>query len=403
MGRQKRIASKTTLLGKKSDLKTPVTIITGFLGSGKTTLVNRILTSDDHGKRIVVIENEAGKLSIDDKMLRAGEQEKAAVGIFVMKNGCMCCTGDGAGPELERVLNHMLQLIDDDQYDYVLIETSGLADPAPIMQAFFSHQTASGRFFLDGVVSIVDAQHVWRHIEGDGWFARMPEIHAQIAHATTVVINKVDTVKEESGARSVGELEERLRSINSEASVLRTEHANVDLDAILDQRAFDAAAIGESTARAAASCLASASAAAAAQAHGDRAHGGAEAHGGAPEAKGRHGKGVVSVSLSAAPQHPVVLSEFQRWVAELVEERWKDLYRIKGVLHVHASNRLYVFQGVCGELKGQYQRPWREGEERRSELVLIGQDLQRTLLEEQFLECTVGGARTAQPAPKKEA
>jgi G3E family GTPase len=127
-------------LAKESELKTPVTIITGFLGSGKTTLINRILTSEDIGKRIVVIENEIGAVSIDDRLLRAGPQERAAVGIFVMKNGCICCTGSGGAGgdmELERVLNHVLELQDEEQYDHVLIETSGLADPAPVMQTFF--------------------------------------------------------------------------------------------------------------------------------------------------------------------------------------------------------------------------------------------------------------------------
>jgi G3E family GTPase len=131
--------------------------------SGKTTLVNRILTSHLHGKRIVVIENEAGALSIDDKILRASEQEKEAAGIFVMKNGCLCCTGDGAGAELERVLNHLLALLDQQEFDYVLIETSGLADPAPLMQTFFSHNMCGGRFVLDGVVALVDAKNIHIH------------------------------------------------------------------------------------------------------------------------------------------------------------------------------------------------------------------------------------------------
>ena len=115
--RKQRISAKAQELSQASKLKTPVTIVTGFLGSGKTTLVNSVLSSETHGKRIVVIENEAGSISIDDKVLRAGEQEKAAVGIFVMKNGCMCCTGDGAGPELERVLNHLLNILQDDEVE----------------------------------------------------------------------------------------------------------------------------------------------------------------------------------------------------------------------------------------------------------------------------------------------
>jgi G3E family GTPase len=172
--RRLRILEKTKRLAAASTFKTPVTIVTGFLGSGKTTLVNRILTSHDHGKRIVVIENEVGALSIDDKILRASEQEKSTAGIFVMKNGCMCCSGDGAGPELERVLNHLLELLDQHEFGHVVIETSGLADPAPIMQTFFSHNMCGGRFVLDGVVTIVDAKNIWSHIQESNkrWWAR---------------------------------------------------------------------------------------------------------------------------------------------------------------------------------------------------------------------------------------
>ena len=147
--RRRRIAEKARRLAKESHLKTPVTIVTGFLGSGKTTLINRILTSEDLGKRIVVIENEIGAISIDDRLLRAGPQERAAVGIFVMKNGCICCKGSGGGDEmeLERVLNHVLELQDEDQYDHVLIETSGLADPSPVMQTFFRWRLFSPNWF----------------------------------------------------------------------------------------------------------------------------------------------------------------------------------------------------------------------------------------------------------------
>ncbi|KAJ1486049.1 CobW/HypB/UreG, nucleotide-binding domain-containing protein, partial [Baffinella frigidus] len=218
--RRRRIGDKTTTLARKSKVKTPVTILTGFLGSGKTTLVNRILTSDAHNLRIAVIENEAGALSIDDKLLSldSDAKEKAAVGIYVMKNGCMCCTGDGAGPELERVLNHMLELQKDDQFDYVLIECSGLADPAPVMQTFFSHKTAQGRFVLDGVVTVVDAKNIWSHLDGSGWLAKTPEVQRQIAHATKIIINKVDTLEPGDNPRSLSALSARLREMNPGAS-----------------------------------------------------------------------------------------------------------------------------------------------------------------------------------------
>ena len=244
-GRRRRIAEKTERLAAASSIKTPVTIVTGFLGSGKTTLVNRILTSHEHGKRIVVIENEAGALSIDDQILRASEQEKSAAGIFVMKNGCMCCTGDGAGPELERVLNHLLELLDEHEFDYVLIETSGLADPAPIMQTFFSHKMCSGRFVLDGVVAMVDAKNIWSHVEAENasWWARTSEAYRQIALANTIVINKTDMVSALPEEQTLETLEALMRSVNPHAHLVRAQHSDVPLERIFNQHAFEPASI----------------------------------------------------------------------------------------------------------------------------------------------------------------
>ncbi|EKX45862.1 hypothetical protein GUITHDRAFT_163152 [Guillardia theta CCMP2712] len=345
--RKQRISAKAQELSKASKLKTPVTIVTGFLGSGKTTLVNSVLSSETHGKRIVVIENEAGSISIDDKVLRAGEQEKAAVGIFVMKNGCMCCTGDGAGPELERVLNHLLNILQDDEYDYVLIETSGLADPAPIMQTFFSLSNASGRFFLDGVVAIIDCHNVWQHLDGRGWGAKTPEVYRQIAHATSILMNKTDRRNDQE--ENLKELEELLGELNPHAKVLRCQHCEVSLDHILDQRAFDAARVADMMVI-------------------ERRLAGDE-HPSAVMA--RHTPGIRAIS----------------WASALVEERWRDVYRMKGVLAVEGSRRLFVLQGVCGELKGQEGREWREEEEKVSELIVIGKNLNHDSIDRGFRQC----------------
>ena len=365
--RQRRIADKTRRLAAASSIKTPVTIVTGFLGSGKTTLVNRILMSHDHGKRIVVIENEAGALSIDDQILRASEQEKQAAGIFVMKNGCMCCSGDGAGPELERVLNHLLELRDEHDFDYVLIETSGLADPAPIMQTFFGHEMCSGRFVLDGVVALVDAKNIWGHIGADNsrWWAHTSEAYRQIAHATTIVLNKVDLARSASQASNVTghtleRLQDVLRQVNVHAQIVRAEHGDVSLDLIFDQEAFapsgiqDTFGFGSAGAHAPPQRRPKTKRAIDPLHHEDRLWPGAssgwqvrqrgastgesprktvarEQEGVRRRRAGRnvmpgrveHSAGVAAVSLRAGPERPVELEQFHAWMTSLVDERWQ--------------------------------------------------------------------------------
>lgn len=209
----------------------PITIITGFLGSGKTTLVNRILTGD-HGRRILVIENELGAISIDHALIDETKQASAPAGVVVLKNGCMCCSGETPGSELERVLDKLLEMGrvgdtcagggtsgsshsqgNDGQsaaaagsvslpFDYVIIEMSGLADPGPVMQVLWRQEMARSPFYLDGVVTVVDACHVLRHLRPTGAFAftrSRHEAEKQVAVADRLVVNKVDLVADSSG------------------------------------------------------------------------------------------------------------------------------------------------------------------------------------------------------------
>jgi len=198
--------------------KVPVTILTGFLGSGKTTLLNRIL-SEEHGKRIAVIENEYGEVGIDQALVINADEE-----IFEMSNGCICCTVRG---DLIRVLGNLMKRRD--KFDYVLVETTGLADPGPVAQTFFMDDEIREEFTLDGIVTLVDAAHIGQQL------GRSDESTEQIAFADVLVLNKTDLVETES----LDTLEARLREMNRMARVVRSEKADIPVETVLNLSAFD--------------------------------------------------------------------------------------------------------------------------------------------------------------------
>jgi len=201
-----------------TDSRIPVTILTGFLGSGKTTLLNRILT-EKHGQRIAVIENEFGEIGIDDALVIQADEE-----IFEMNNGCICCTVRG---DLIRILANLMKRRD--KFDYVLVETTGLADPGPVAQTFFVDEEVKDSFRLDGIVTLVDARHVWQHID------ESDECKEQIAFADKILINKTDLATE----ADVQKLEARLKTMNRLAQVHRTHLAQLPVAEVINIRAFD--------------------------------------------------------------------------------------------------------------------------------------------------------------------
>ncbi|TQE98895.1 MAG: GTP-binding protein [Spiribacter salinus] len=329
--------------------KLPVTLITGYLGSGKTTLLNRILT-EDHGKKICVIVNEFGEVGIDNELIVTSDEE-----VVEMNNGCICCT-----VRSDLIDNFDRLLTADHDFDSIIIETTGLADPGPVIQTFFLDERTMTSLSLDAVVTVVDAANVDYHWDSD-------ELQEQIAFANVLLLNKCDLCS----ADHLAAVRRRIRQYNPIATITETVESAVPLNKVMDIGAFDL-----SSALAVDPELLT-------------------------ETDHEHDDEVVSASVRMAGT--VDSDRFNRWINQFVQSRGPDLYRVKGILDMDESPRRFVFQGVHMVLDGRPGPAWGAHEERMNQIVFIGRNLDEQKLTEGLRSClaeqtATQSAEVGQPA-----
>ncbi|KQP28244.1 cobalamin biosynthesis protein CobW [Methylobacterium sp. Leaf102] len=315
--------------------KIPVTVLTGYLGAGKTTLLNRILT-ENHGKRYAVIVNEFGEIGIDNDLVIGADEE-----VFEMNNGCVCCTVRG---DLIRIMDGLVKRRG--KFDAIIVETTGLADPAPVAQTFFIDEDVGGAARLDAVVTVADAKWLADRLKD------APEAKNQIAFADVILLNKADLVE----PADLDRVEGLIRSINPYAKVHRTSRCDVPLDQVLDRNAFDLSRI-------------------------------LDIEPDFLEEGHHHHHDDEMQSVSARIDGPVDPEKFMPWISTLTQVQGPDILRCKGIVAFPEEPQRFVFQGVHQILDGDLQGPWKDGEARVSRVVFIGRKLDGQAIRAGFLDC----------------
>ena len=319
----------------------PVTILTGFLGSGKTTLLNRIL-KEDHGHRVAVIENEFGEVGVDNDIIESSNEQ-----IVEMNNGCICCTVRG---DLIRILGDLKEKRDKGalSFDRVVIETTGMADPGPVAQTFFTDEEIGGYYLLDSILTLVDAKHAEKQLD------EFHEAQEQVGFADKVLMSKTDLVSE----ADVGRLVERIKRMNPRAPIKPVHFGNAPLDEVLDLRGFNLNAILEIDPEFLTSI---------AHEHHDEVE-----------------------SFVYRSEKPFDGDKLEQFLSGMIQVYGPDLLRYKGVLWMKGNARRVVFQGVHMMMGGDLGKPWAKGEKKASTLVFIGKKLPRDLFVAGLEECLAG-------------
>jgi G3E family GTPase len=339
----------------------PVTVLTGFLGAGKTTLLNRILT-EQHGKKYAVIVNEFGEIGIDNDLIVDADEE-----VFEMNNGCVCCTVRG---DLIRIIEGLMKR--KGRFDAILVETTGLAKPAPVAQTFFVDAEVKAKTKLDAIVTVVDAKHAAQQLETSA------EAAEQVAFADVILLNKTDLVSKDE----LGALERQIRGVNPTARVHCMTRGDIPLDAILGLHAFDLERVTEIDPH----FLPDHDCDDACAHHDDHDH---DHHHGHDQHHHERdhvaAAGISSVSLST--DKLVDPQKLLPWIDQLTQQRGPDILRLKGIFAFPDEPKRFVVQGVHMIVEGDTQREWRADEARTSRLVFIGRNLDRAELEAAFAAC----------------
>ena len=317
-----------------ADTQIPVTVLTGYLGAGKTTLLNRILT-EQHGRKYAVVINEFGELGVDNDLVVDTDEE-----VFEMNNGCICCTVRG---DLIRIVAGLMKRRD--KFDGIIIETTGLAQPAPVAQTFFVDDTVRAKTRLDAIITVVDAKHLPARL------ADSHEAEDQIAFADVIVLNKMDLVTPAEAA----EVEAAIRKINKFAKIHHATKSNVPIAELLDQGAFDLNRVLAHTP----------------DFLQDETH--------------EHNDDIASMSFEV--ENPIDPERFNAWIGALLAEKGQDLLRTKGILNYAGDDRRFAFQAVHMIADGDFIGPWKDGDPRTSRLVFIGRNLNRPQLRRGFESC----------------
>jgi G3E family GTPase len=315
----------------------PVTVLTGYLGAGKTTLLNRIL-SENHGLRFAVIVNEFGEIGIDNALVIGAEEE-----VFEMNNGCICCTVRG---DLIRILDGLMKKRG--KFDAILVETTGLADPAPVAQTFFMDQDVGKCARLDAVITVLDSRWLRERLHD------APEIHNQIAFADILLLNKIDLVS----LTDLSEIEAQIRTINPYARLVRTQNCDVPILELLNRNAFNLERILDLDP--------------------DFLEDGHHHH---------HASDIRSHAF--AIEGDVDPEQFLPWLNDLTQVQGADILRCKGIIAFPNEPKRFVFQGVHMILDGDFQQNWQLEEHRRSRLVFIGRNLDGEAIRKGFEQCRI--------------
>jgi G3E family GTPase len=314
----------------QQDQMVPVTILTGFLGAGKTTLLNRIL-KEDHGHRIAVIENEFGEVGVDSDIIEKSDEQ-----IVEMNNGCICCTVRG---DLIKILGELKDKRSSGalKFDRVVIETTGMADPGPVAQTFFTDEDIGNYYLLDSILTVVDAKHAPKQLD------EFHEAQEQVGFADRILLSKTDLVSEED----VNKLAERIKRMNPRAPVKHVHFGEAPIAEILDIRGFNLNAILELD----------------------------------PEflvdTHHEHHDEVASFVFKS--DKPFDGDKLEQFLSGMIQVYGPDLLRYKGVLWMKGKPNRVVFQGVHMMMGGDMGKPWAKGEKKSSILVFIGKNLPKDL------------------------